>query len=63
MDQLDQTKCECGWLRPLIAITRTDGGLSREALSVRYDCPQCGRVHVLGALIVSKVQLLYSVSW
>jgi predicted RNA-binding Zn-ribbon protein involved in translation (DUF1610 family) len=56
MDQIEQTKCKCGWPRPLIAITRTDGRLPEETLSVRYDCPQCGRVHVTGELMLSKVQ-------
>lgn len=37
--------CVCGWKRPLIAVTRTDGELPTESSSVTYACPECGRAH------------------
>lgn len=42
--------CGCGWLRPLIAVTLTDGSRPTESYSVTYACPQCGRAHLAGEL-------------
>ena len=42
-DPIPRLVCECGWRRPLVGVTRTDGGLPLEELRVVYDCPECGR--------------------
>jgi hypothetical protein len=55
-DSIPIVRCACGWPRPLFAITRTDGQLPTENLSVRYDCPQCGSRYVAGELPLSTVQ-------
>jgi len=47
-DPLPRLVCDCGWPRPLIGITRTDGLMPTEALRIFYDCPQCGRVYAAG---------------
>lgn len=48
-------ECECGWPRPLIAVTRTDGEKPTEDLYVVYDCPQCGCAYVTGERPLSTV--------
>jgi hypothetical protein len=47
-DPIPVVHCACGWPRPLILITRADGGRPQEDYAVRYDCPRCGRVHRCG---------------
>lgn len=34
-------RCSCGWPKPLIAVTNTDGSLPDGGLSVRAICPVC----------------------
>jgi hypothetical protein len=55
-DAIPKQACACGWPRPLIAVTRDDGQLPTEPLSVRYDCPQCGTMHVAGEVPLSTVR-------
>jgi hypothetical protein len=42
--------CECGWPRPLIAVTLANGAIPTEDLRVRYDCPQCARPYLCGEI-------------
>lgn len=49
-DPIPTVQCACGWQRPLVAITRADGERPTEDLSVRYDCPACGRAHASGEI-------------
>lgn len=53
---MEIVKCKCGWERPLIAVTRADGELPMESLSITYACPKCGDVHRAGELPVSSVR-------
>lgn len=37
--------CACGWLRPLVKV-QVDIEAGEVEISVYYECPQCGRLHV-----------------
>lgn len=52
-DAIKYERCHCGWKRPLLAVTRTDGQLPAESLSVSYACPECGAVHHCGEVPLS----------
>lgn len=48
--------CACGWPRPLIAVTTASGELPRDSLSIRYDCPRCGRMYTCGEVPLSTAR-------
>lgn len=53
---MNEAQCRCGWKRPLIAVTRTDGQLPSEPLELSYACPECGAVHYPDELPLSVVR-------
>lgn len=44
--EIRKSRCECGWRRPMIALTTVDGTQPPTNVVPAYPCPQCGRFHI-----------------
>lgn len=50
-EEIDRSRCACGWKRPLVAITQLDSAeLPPSTLVPCYRCPECGTWYISAEL-------------